>query len=75
MLPLLLMRFINVRYETSMALVTFSLGSVFGYASILDLSFLQLHDVILKLMIRYQQNWNLLAIIMVNYYIQMYSRH
>ena len=30
MLLLLLMRFINVRYETSMALVTFSFGSVFG---------------------------------------------
>ena len=30
MLPLLLMRSINGLYETSMALVTFSFGSVFG---------------------------------------------
>jgi len=30
MLLPLLMRFVNVRYETSMALVTFSFGSVFG---------------------------------------------
>ena len=30
MLFLLLMRLMNVRHETSMALVTFSFGSVFG---------------------------------------------